>query len=615
MSDDLEHLERATRSTDRRRHARVQVQVVLYVELGNGNGGLISNVSEAGFAVQAGTVLVGDNFSTLQFQLPEFGTWIECTGRLAWQGASKKEAGIEFIDLHEEARHRIRNWISSQTVDGAVPVEESHFHDVVETEEPDGSAGFVGSRSTAEQTSPAEFDFSAFFPEESKLTQKPAAVPDTFELPDEELKPDSARFTGANDSANRIEFRRSGQPPGLYRDPAGIFPSELPNEELMSAAVPAMNQGSVGHADQDNRAKESISDVTVLRECCEAYRGTFTTDENKSWRTLILTSVITFVGGLGFAAFLTSGHLNFRALISHGTTTTTGPFQGDAATDDALSLHSAAAPVPPGASDSDKQRTMSGSSGSPGLPQLPPVIDIVTATERPKDVSQSASNTVEDQSRSSKSQTGAGQSGLADAGTPDRENPVATRTAPSASQSRSDDAYAHGDQNTQDAYLQANKEAPTRSPGMASGQAEAPQTAAVARNENPPVAPSGDENARIASGSVAITTRFLSIRVPRGLPSQTSQVGATLQIGQLISSPQRIYPPEAARQRIEGIVTLHAVVGGDGKVESVEPVSGPSVLLAPAMSAVREWRYGQTLMDGKPIESVRNIDLVFRLVN
>ena len=125
MLNNLEHLERDPQTTDRRRHPRIQVPFAVYVELGNGNGGLISDINEAGFAVQASTILVGDNFSSLQFQLPESGTWIECAGRLAWQGASKKEAGIEFIDLHEEGRDQIRNWISSQTVSGAVPAGKS----------------------------------------------------------------------------------------------------------------------------------------------------------------------------------------------------------------------------------------------------------------------------------------------------------------------------------------------------------------------------------------------------------------------------------------------------------------------------------------------------------
>src|SRR3984893_13582400 len=153
MSDNLEHLAHAPQITDRRRHSRIQVPFVVYVELGNGNGGLIPNISEAGFAVQASTILVGDNFSTLQFQLPESGTWIECAGRLAWQGASKKEAGIEFIDLYDEGRDQIRNWITSQTVSGAVPAEKSNFKGVVEAEEQDRRAG---SDCKVEQTSTAE---------------------------------------------------------------------------------------------------------------------------------------------------------------------------------------------------------------------------------------------------------------------------------------------------------------------------------------------------------------------------------------------------------------------------------------------------------------------------
>src|ERR1700730_12630779 len=194
MLNNLEHLERDPQITDRRRHPRIQVPFVLYVELGNGNSGLIPNFSEDGFCMRAGTILVGDTFSSLQFQLPQSGTWIECAGRLAWQGASKKEAGIEFIDLHKEGRDQIRNWISSQTVSGAVPAEKSNFNGVVDTEEPDRIAG---SDYTVEQPSPAEFEFSEFFPEERKLTPKSAAGPD--EVLSEEWKPDSAPTAEAND--------------------------------------------------------------------------------------------------------------------------------------------------------------------------------------------------------------------------------------------------------------------------------------------------------------------------------------------------------------------------------------------------------------------------------
>ena len=377
------------------------------------------------------------------------------------------------------------------------------------------------------------FEFSEFFPEEQKLTPKSAAGPDAFEIQNEELKPDSAPPAGASDPAISTESGKVEQPPGVYAqstDRAGNFPSELRPEEPMPAAVPTMNQDSVGHGDPFSRAELSISDILVAgrsssgeiqrdvlsyADVTEPYRDEFTADENKSSRPLILTSVIAFVGGLAIAALLIFGPPNFRALVSHDTTTTTDPFQRDAPTADVRSLPPVT-PVPPARSDSDKPRNMPGSSRSPGLPQLPPVVYVVTPTERPKDVSQSASNTFDDQHRTSTLRTGAAQSGLADAGTADRQNSAATQAAPLSSQTPSDKP---GNQNTQDVYLQATKEAPTRSPGIASQQADIPQTAAVAKSENSPVAPNVDQNTRIASGSVAINTQSYCSRFLRSTRS------------------------------------------------------------------------------------------------
>jgi len=59
----------------------------------------------------------------IRFQLSESRPWIETRGRIAWIGASKKTAGVEFIELLEEARNQINHWISlelqlNESVDG-----------------------------------------------------------------------------------------------------------------------------------------------------------------------------------------------------------------------------------------------------------------------------------------------------------------------------------------------------------------------------------------------------------------------------------------------------------------------------------------------------------------
>ncbi len=98
---------------DRRIHARRQTSSLAYVDLGEDNGGLVLNMSEGGIAVHAAVMLAGDHLPKIRFQLPQSQDWIESAGQVTWTGNSKKNAGIEFMGLPEEARTQIRNWLSS----------------------------------------------------------------------------------------------------------------------------------------------------------------------------------------------------------------------------------------------------------------------------------------------------------------------------------------------------------------------------------------------------------------------------------------------------------------------------------------------------------------------
>jgi len=88
-----------------------------------------------------------------------------------------------------------------------------------------------------------------------------------------------------------------------------------------------------------------------------------------------------------------------------------------------------------------------------------------------------------------------------------------------------------------------------------------------------------------------------------------------LQIGRAISRVEPVYPEDAKREGIEGTVKLHVVVGRDGAVQSAELISGPALLAKAATSAVREWRYAQTMLDGQPVETEQEIVVKFRLVS
>ena len=83
--------------------------------------------------------------------------------------------------------------------------------------------------------------------------------------------------------------------------------------------------------------------------------------------------------------------------------------------------------------------------------------------------------------------------------------------------------------------------------------------------------------------------------------------------GPLIHRVDPIYPAIAQSQHMAGVVKLRVQVAADGSVKQVEAVSGPRLLLAAAAAAVRQWRYQPSLLDGKPIEVEKLIDVQFHL--
>ena len=107
---------------------------------------------------------------------------------------------------------------------------------------------------------------------------------------------------------------------------------------------------------------------------------------------------------------------------------------------------------------------------------------------------------------------------------------------------------------------------------------------------------------------------YPSLRVD-GPSSKKQRQGASLQLGHLLSRVEPVYPEEAKRQGIQGTVKLHAVVDRYGSVKSLQPVSGPSLLGAAVMKAVRQWQYTETKLAGQLVETEVDVAVVFRLSN
>jgi TonB family protein len=97
-----------------------------------------------------------------------------------------------------------------------------------------------------------------------------------------------------------------------------------------------------------------------------------------------------------------------------------------------------------------------------------------------------------------------------------------------------------------------------------------------------------------------------------GVPTRV-RVGGTVQAARMIRQVMPSYPSEAKSKHIQGTVVLHAVIGKDGTVNSLDVVSGPAELTKAAINAVKQWRYSPIFLNGIPVEVDTTISVIFTL--
>jgi TonB family protein len=79
-----------------------------------------------------------------------------------------------------------------------------------------------------------------------------------------------------------------------------------------------------------------------------------------------------------------------------------------------------------------------------------------------------------------------------------------------------------------------------------------------------------------------------------------------------LPEPVRRVPPKY-RGNLRGSVRVVAMVDPDGRVEFVQPVTGPEPLVAAAVESVRHWTFRPMLRNGKPEHGTALIDVPFGL--
>ncbi len=120
--------------------------------------------------------------------------------------------------------------------------------------------------------------------------------------------------------------------------------------------------------------------------------------------------------------------------------------------------------------------------------------------------------------------------------------------------------------------------------------------------------PGGDGSSTM--GSLFTGTTASRSTVVQAAPKKIT-ISSGVMAGNKISGSAPAYPAIAKAARIQGTVVLAAVISSSGTIENLRVLSGPPMLTAPALEAVKLWRYKPYLLNGQPIPVETTINIVF----
>ena len=113
-------------------------------------------------------------------------------------------------------------------------------------------------------------------------------------------------------------------------------------------------------------------------------------------------------------------------------------------------------------------------------------------------------------------------------------------------------------------------------------------------------------SSRAANWSLHSTTT-----APR--PKDPVRVGGRIQAPTKLVHVNPIYPPIPLAARKEGLVILEALIAEDGTVRDVKVLRPALLFEDSAVTAVRQWRFSPTLLNGEPVPIVMTVTVAFTL--
>jgi TonB family protein len=141
------------------------------------------------------------------------------------------------------------------------------------------------------------------------------------------------------------------------------------------------------------------------------------------------------------------------------------------------------------------------------------------------------------------------------------------------------------------------------------------QVEVVAGNRRTTVPAKSNSVIRLDVGSGATSTAAGAAGiVPDMVVGAGDRVQLSPQMAQSVTvSVPPNYPMLARQMKVQGAVSLEALISRDGSIEHLRVLKGPVILANAAREAVRQWKFKPYLQNGQPVETQARITVNFTI--
>jgi hypothetical protein len=665
-----EHFGTLPPAPDRRTEPRTTPASLTQVELGNDHSGIVLNISEAGMAVAvAHAFTVGERLPRISFQLPGSGSAqsIEISAEIIWLSESKKGAGMQFVGLSADARNRISSWIARErTAPAFAHLPKPVRRDRQPLQISSGRSRTIFGREVVGNEE-AGARYAKMFPSENANPRITATIDEIRN--EEEPRPSKA-------AEGHVEEKIPGSPVEVSRlSIANVAPmlTATSAQEGGQRATPAPIQSADRNRRQPlipdkPETQAADSKIEVSPSGADGAPSNLDLPEKSVEKGFKLQfAVLGFVlVAISFILGLTAGYAPIeKRLRSFGrptrppaaTPSAPLPVLGEATSPAPAGQTLDAAPteatspdeegsqpeIPPAPSHS--RSSNSASHSAPPTPSSPP-----STKARLKNGSDSSLRTHELENAPSPEANSKKNITPSETSAPARsKNPNPSQTMESKESKPTAEAGPEPEErsgSTTPPGESAARTAPPKSepvapPAAVGSTPEAPRDPA-ARGATPPASPAPTPSPAPHPTPVpanvlippAENGKLVRAILPRKSIADSPELGITSQLSVLISPAERSAAGdhETARLQAGDVITyvvpnqprprdrynstetvkVRATIGSDGRVKDVRPINGPIFLLSSVISAVHQWRFHPTLLNGSPVQAQDDVTIEFR---